>query len=172
MKRAIATTLLLSAALSAPALQPGDAAPPFAASTTGGPAKLEDFTGRWLVLFFYPKALTPGCTREACSLRDGIRDLAGLQAAVLGVSLDSLALQRKFKEKHRLPFDLVGDDGKAVAEAYGVLAPSGLYARRVTFLVDPEGRIARVLDPVDTAGHAAQVANALRELQAPPPAAP
>lgn len=177
--------VLVAAVLAAggePGLRAGDEAPAFSAPSTRGPVSLADFKGRWLVLYFYPKAFTPGCTAESCSLRDGYADLAGTGATVLGVSLDELDVVRKFKAEHRLPFDLVSDTGKEVSRAYGVLGMGGLFALRRTFIIGPDGRIAAVIAKVEPARHAAQVAAALARLtgggapaggpEAPPPPRP
>ena len=134
------------------------AAPDFsAASTGGGTVKLSDFKGKWVVLYFYPKAFTPGCTKETCSLRDGHAELAGLDAVVLGVSLDGLEKQKEFKAKYEAPFELIADSDKKVSEAYGVLAPMRLFAERRTFIISPEGKIAHIFEKVDVANHAAEV---------------
>lgn len=155
------------------ALQPGDEAPDFrAASTTGAELTLADFAGNWLVLYFYPKSFTPGCTAEACSLRDGYAAIQETGARILGVSVDKLETQRKFKAEHRLPFELLADSDAAVARAYGVSAMMGAMARRVTFLITPDGRIARIIEDVKSAQHDEQVLSALRELQAPVPSTP
>lgn len=169
MKRIAKTLVAMAAAAgsSASALTVGDPAPDFkAASTSGAEVSLKDFSGSWLVLYFYPKSFTPGCTKEACSLRDGFAGILGLGAKILGVSVDSLATQQKFKAEHQLPFDLLADEDKGVARAYDALGLGGLMARRVTYLISPDGRIARVIDSVRTGDHDAQVAESLRELQA------
>lgn len=147
----------------------GEAAPDFRAASTSGPeASLADYAGSWLVLYFYPKSFTPGCTAEACSLRDGFADIQALGARILGVSVDSIETQRKFKAEHRLPFELLADRDGAVARAYGVLRLGGFVSKRVTFLISPEGRIARIIEDVTTGDHDAQVAEALRALQTAP----
>ncbi|MDZ4199089.1 MAG: peroxiredoxin [Kiritimatiellia bacterium] len=154
-------------ALSARALSPGDAAPDFsAASTANATVSLSGLKGKWVVLFFYPKSFTPGCTKQSCSLRDGYKDLLGKKAVVLGVSLDRLETQKKFKEEHKLPFDLLSDEDKAMATAYRVLGMGGLFARRVTFIIGPDGKIASILDRVNVDRHAQDVADELTRLQA------
>lgn len=158
----------LGLALQAGALTVGDAVPDFSVSTTDGstltPAALK---GKWTVLYFYPKSFTPGCTAESCALRDGHKDLKKLQATIYGVSLDTMESQKKFKKEYRLPFELVSDHEKKMATAFGVLGMGGLYAQRVTFIVNPDGKIAAILDRVDTAGHDKQVAETLTGLQKP-----
>lgn len=167
MKKTLGMALsagLLSAA-SALALQAGDAAPSFQApSTAGKTLTLGDFSGTWLVLYFYPKSFTPGCTTEACSLRDGYAGIVSSGAAILGVSVDSLETQQNFKTEYHLPFDLLADTDGAVAKAYGVEAASGR-AQRVTFIISPEGRIARVIATVKPDGHDKEVNAALRDLK-------
>ena len=154
--------------MSAKAVQVGDAAPAFkAASTAGRELSLQDFKGQWLVMYFYPKSFTPGCTAESCSLRDGYGAIQAEGAVILGVSLDKLETQNKFKAEHQLPFDLLSDPDGAVAKAFDVLALGGFMAKRVTFIINPEGRVARVLDDVKTGSHDGQVLAALQALKKP-----
>ena len=158
--------LVLAMTSVATALQPGEEAPPFKARADDGTmVSLSDFSGQWVVLYFYPRADTPGCTKQGCSLRDGYQALRDLDAEVIGVSLDSVEAQRAFKEKYDLPFTLLSDSDKAIARAYDVLAPMGLFARRRTFLIDPRGRIAAVLRDIEVGEHDRQVAEQLRRLQ-------
>lgn len=148
-------------------LKPGDPAPDFSAATTDGtPVGLADFRGRKLVLYFYPMDDTPGCTRQACSLRDHNAEIAARGAAVLGVSTQDEASHRAFTAKHRLNFPLLADTGGAVGRAYGTLGGSGILSRlksaagmadRVTFIIDEKGRIAHVIDRPDVANHAEEV---------------
>jgi len=155
----------LFAASSASAVTVGDQAPEFSApSTAGTETSLKEFAGSWLVLYFYPKSFTPGCTKEACSLRDGFGEIQALGAKILGVSNDSIETQKRFKEEHKLPFELLADDGSKVAKAYDAAMVGGLMAKRVTFIINPEGKVARVIDSVDTTDHDAQVVDALNEL--------
>ena len=148
------------------ALQVGDAAPAFKApSTAGRELSLGDFAGKWLVVYFYPKSFTPGCTTESCALRDGYADIQAEGAVILGVSLDKLETQNKFKAEHKLPFDLLSDETKEVAKAFDVLAIGGFMAKRVTFIVNPEGKVAKILDDVKTGSHDGQVLEALRTLK-------
>lgn len=147
-----------------PSLQPGDPAPDFTGLDQDGKAvRLADFRGRSLVLYFYPKDFTPGCTAEACSLRD---DHTALQAAgyeVLGVSPDPVEKHRRFAEKHGLPFRLLADPDKVVAKAYGVWGRKNFMGReydgilRTTFLIDGKGIIQRIIGKVRTKDHAAQI---------------
>jgi peroxiredoxin Q/BCP len=144
----------------------GDAAPDFSGVTTGGSrVRLADFRGRKLVLYFYPMDDTPGCTAQACSLRDHHAEIAAKGAAILGVSAQDEASHQRFAAKHRLGFPLLADTDRAVARAYGVLG-SGVFgvargllglAERVTFIIDEKGRVLQVIDRPDTANHADEV---------------
>lgn len=143
----------------------GAPAPDFKAPATGGkPLALADFKGKWLVLYFFPKAFTPGCTAESCSLRDGYREIQKTGAVILGTSLDSLATQTSFKEKYNLPFELLADDEKRIAKAYGVMGLFGLYAKRKTFIIAPNGKIAHIFDTVHSARHDDEVLEILQRL--------
>ena len=125
-----------------------------------------DFLGRWLVLYFYPRDDTPGCTEQAARFRDAMVDLESLGAAVCGVSVDDSASHAKFAAKYRLPFALLADRDGGVAARYGSLLNLGFirFARRNTFLIDPQGRIARVYAGVNPARNAGDVADDLRRL--------
>lgn len=145
----------------------GSMAPDFSLPDQDGkPARLSDWRGRWVVLYFYPKDDTPGCTTEACSFRDDVRRLTALGAQVVGVSLDDSASHAAFAGKFHLPFPLLADVGGQVAQSYGVLSNYVVIklARRCTFLVDPQGRVARVYDSVDPARHSAEVIADLERL--------
>jgi thioredoxin-dependent peroxiredoxin len=139
-----------------------------APTTSGKTVSLNELKGRWVVLYFYPKADTPGCTKESCSLRDGYEQISKTGAVILGVSLDSMESQKAFKKKYELPFELVSDADKKIARAYGALGLMGFYASRKTFLIDPDGYVARVLGDVDVSHHDSQVLKALEELKAKP----
>lgn len=150
-------------------LKAGDKAPAFSLSADGGgQVSLRDFRGRRVVLYFYPKDDTTGCTTEACEFRDNWKAVQALGAAVLGVSPDSTASHDKFRAKYRLPFPLLADPDHAVAEAYGAWGEKSMYGRkyqgilRSTFIIDEEGRIATVFPKVKPRGHAAEVLAALR----------
>lgn len=169
MKRCwrLGLALVMACATAAWAVKEGDLAPDFRAmSTSGAEIGLSDFSGFWLVLYFYPKSFTPGCTAQGCSLRDGFSPITEAGAKILGSSVDKLETQKKFKAENGLPFELLADEDAAVARAFGVSTLMGKMARRVTFIISPEGRIARVIENVRTGGHDAQVLDALRELQA------
>ncbi len=124
---------------------------------------LKDFAGKKLVLYFYPKDDTPGCTAEACSLRDHYSTFVKKGYAILGVSPDSPAKHQKFIAKYNLPFSLLADEDHAIAEAYGVWAEKSMYGRkymgivRTTFIIDENGKIENIIDKVNTAEHASQI---------------
>jgi len=146
----------------------GSAAPDFELQDQHGKIhRLQDFSGRWLVVYFYPRDDTPGCTREACRFRDDIGVLGGLDAQVVGISVDDVTSHAAFAKKYQLPFPLLSDPGGHVAAAYGSLLNLGLvrFARRHTFIIDPAGRIAARFDQVDPASHAQQVAQTLQDLR-------
>ena len=165
MKAWVALLGLAAVMHAAGAVEIGKPIPDFEAQTTAGPVKKSDFAGRWLVLYFYPKSFTPGCTRQICSVRDGFAELQEMNVAVLGVSVDSVDRQREFKKKHDAPFDLVADEDKALARAFDNVALGGLMARRRTFIVAPDGTLAAVLENPDVGDHAAQIAKEIRRLQ-------
>lgn len=151
----------------------GSPAPDFSLPTSEGDKfQLAACRGRWVVLYFYPKDMTPGCTTEACEFRDLMGELSQLGAVVVGVSGDSLQSHGKFKEKHNLNFPLLADSDLAVAKAYGAYGEKNFMGRksmgilRTTYLIAPDGRVARVWEKVKAAGHAAEVLAALREKQA------
>ena len=129
--------------------------------------KLADQRGKRVVLFFYPKSDTPGCTKEACEFRDASKTFTKRDAVIVGLSPDKAPAQQKFAAKYGLPFTLVPDPEHAIAEAYGVWAEKSMYGRkymgieRSTFVVDEKGRIAHVFRKVKPEGHAAQVLEAL-----------
>ena len=149
------------------ALRAGDPAPDFEGVTTDGTrVSLRDFRGRKLVMYFYPMDDTPGCTKQACSLRDRNADIAARGAAILGVSTQDEATHRKFTAKFGLNFPLLADKGGLVGRAYGTIGGAGLLsaakalvgmADRVTFIIDEHGRIAHVIDRPDVANHAEEV---------------
>lgn len=129
----------------------------------GNTVTSKDFKGNKLVVFFYPKANTPGCTAEACSLRDHYSELREAGYALLGVSADSRVKQANFRKKFNLPFPLLADTEHVLISAFGVWGPKKFMGReyegiyRTTFLIDEEGRVERVIDKVKTADHAAQI---------------
>ena len=138
----------------------GDSAPDFELPNQDGePVSLSGLRGRTVVLYFYPKADTPGCTTQACGIRDRSADYDAADAVVLGVSPDKPAKLRKFADKHDLAFTLLGDEDHSVAEAYGVWVEKSMYGKRywgnerTTFVIDPEGRVTRVLRKVKPKEH-------------------
>lgn len=137
--------------------------------SNGDTVSLNQFAGKWTVLYFYPKDDTPGCTTEACSLRDARDDLAALGAEVIGVSKDDAAAHEKFKAKHSLNFTLLTDADGAVIEAYGAWGPKQfgkVGILRKTFLIDPQGQVQKVYGRVTPVGHGEQVIAELKKLQA------
>jgi thioredoxin-dependent peroxiredoxin len=145
-------------------LKIGDKAPDIRVKTDAGEAfRLSEMKGKRVVLYFYPKADTPGCTVEACEFRDGMKALAKKGATVIGVSPDKPAAQAKFKEKYDLPFTLLADEEKAAAEAYGVWKEKNMYGRKVmgiertTFVIGADGKIEKIYNKVKAQGHAAAV---------------
>jgi len=166
LTRPFLATLLAAVGLAAPAadLAPGAAAPAFRGQDQNGAwHSLEDYRGKKiLILYFYPKDDTPGCTKEACSLRDGMDPLREAGAAVLGVSADDVASHKAFAEKYHLSFPLLADPDRKIIDAYGVRMPVVGVAKRVTFLIGKDGRILDVVKDVDTAGHDRQVLQRLK----------
>ncbi len=147
----------------------GVKAPDFSLSADdGSTVTLAGLKGRKVVLYFYPKDDTSGCTKEACGFRDSWKDVQRTGAVVLGVSPDGVASHQKFKRKYDLPFPLLADTDHRVAEAYGAWGEKSMYGRRykgilrTTFVIDGEGRIAHVFEKVKPEGHAAEVLTALR----------
>ena len=145
----------------------GEQAPDFEGPTTDGSRLgLKDFIGKKnVVLYFYPKDDTPGCTREACSFKENIEPLGRMGAEIIGVSLDSIEDHRRFTEKYELPFPLISDKSKRIATAYGVIKDTGTSTNRVTFIIDKKGIIVKVFPKVDVSVHTAEVVAALKELQ-------
>ena len=150
-------------------LKAGDKAPSFSAKTYGGKSvKLEDYLGsKNLVLYFYPKDDTPGCTKEACSFRDNLTLLNDANTAVLGVSVDNVKSHEKFKEKYELNFDLVSDDNYEIVKKYGVLRERNnrISANRVTYLIDKKGIIRFIWQKVNVDEHTNQVLEKIKELK-------
>ena len=145
-------------------LQAGDQVPEFSVvDDRGNTQSLSAYKGQRLVVFFYPKANTPGCTAEACDLRDHYKELQDAGYALLGVSADSQKKQRNFSEKYSFPFPLLADEEKQVIEAFGVWGPKKFMGReydgihRMTFLIDENGVVERVIEKVKTKAHAAQI---------------
>ncbi len=151
-------------------LQAGDDAPNFTAKDqTGADVKLSDFRGQRVVLYFYPKDDTPGCTKQACSLRDGFSTFERENIVVLGVSMDDENSHRKFISKYELPFTLLADTDHSVADAYGSYGEKNFAGKnymgvmRKTFLIDGQGKIKRIFDKVKVDEHADEVLRAFAE---------
>ena len=148
-------------------LRAGDPAPDFSGLLTDGTkVSLKDYRGKKLVMYFYPMDDTPGCTKQACSLRDHNKELAAKGAAILGVSTQNEASHQKFTDKYKLNFPLLADTDGAVGRAYGTIGGPGLLSKlksaagmadRITFVIDENGRIAHVIDKPDVANHAEEV---------------
>ena len=145
----------------------GDPAPDFSGITTDGTkVNLADFRGTKLVLYFYPMDFTPGCTAQACSLRDRNADIRAKGAQILGVSTQDAASHKRFAQTHRLNFPLLADSGRSVTRAFGAIGGGGLFAiaqalmglaDRVTFIIDEQGTIAHVIDSPSVMNHADEV---------------
>jgi peroxiredoxin Q/BCP len=142
----------------------GSKAPDFTAKDqNGNQVKLSDFIGKKVVLYFYPKDDTPGCTKEACSFRDNFEDLKKERIVVLGVSPDSIASHQKFANKYTLPFTLISDSEKEIVNLYGVYREKNMYGKislgvvRTTFLIDEKGKIVHIFNKVKTDIHAEEV---------------
>ena len=146
----------------------GEPAPDFELETDSGETvRLSDFRGRRVVLYFYPRADTPGCTKEACGFRDDFRSYAEKDVVILGVSPDQVRSQAKFRAKYGLPFPLLADPQRRAAEAYGVWGKKKMMGkevigiRRTTFLIGEDGKIARIFEGVKAEGHSGEVLAAL-----------
>jgi peroxiredoxin Q/BCP len=149
----------------------GDTAPDFTMPTDGGgEVSLAKLKGKPVVLYFYPRDDTPGCTKEACGFRDSFPDFQGVDAEIIGVSRDTVGKHDKFKAKYELPFTLGADDDGSVTEAYGVWVEKSMYGKksmgieRATFLIDKDGKIAKVWRKVKVPGHVDAVLEAVKEL--------
>lgn len=151
-------------------LKEGDRAPAFSATDhNGNLVTLEQYKGKNLVLYFYPKDDTPGCTAEACSFRDNYQSLLENGFEIVGVSTDDEASHQKFINKFQLPFTLISDNEKKIVEAYGVLVEKNMYGKkymgtaRKTFLIDPEGVIKKIITKVDTQNSSQQILDLVKE---------
>ncbi|MGZ3754510.1 MAG: thioredoxin-dependent thiol peroxidase [Mucilaginibacter sp.] len=149
-------------------LQEGDKAPNFTANDQNGQqVSLSDFKGKTVVLYFYPKDDTPGCTAEACDFRDNYQSLVGKGFEVVGVSTDDEKSHKKFESKYSLPFPLIADTEKEIVEAYGVWVEKNMYGKkymgtaRTTFIIDADGVIKKIIDKVDTKASSQQVLDLL-----------
>ena len=133
---------------------------------TGKQHTLADYSGKWLVLYFYPKDDTPGCTKEACAFRDDLNEITELGAQVVGVSVDDTESHAEFAKKYNLPFPLLSDKTTETADRYGALMDLFFMkiARRYTFMIDPQGNVAKIYLSVETSRHSKQIIDDLKEL--------
>jgi len=152
-------------------LSVGEKAPQFALNDTdGNKVKLSDFKGKKVILYFYPKDLTPGCTVEACAFRDDIGAFKKLGAVVLGVSADSEKTHQKFTTKHNLNFPLLADVNHEVSDAYGAWQEKSMYGRkywgiaRITYIIDEKGKVAKAYEKVKVASHSEEVIAAIKSM--------
>jgi len=148
-----------------------DSAPKFTALDQDGKThQLKDYLGSWLLLYFYPKDDTPGCTKEACSLRDNFPDFKKVKTQVVGVSVDSVASHKKFADKYQLPFTLLADEDKTIVKSYGVWGKKKFMGRefmgtlRTSFLIDPKGKIVKIYSDVKPDKHAEEILSDLKDL--------
>ncbi len=150
-------------------LKEGDWAPDFQLPDSNGiKVRLSDFRGKKVVvLYFYPKDDTTGCTKEACSFRDSYAAYKNSGAEILGVSIDGVSSHQRFSSKYGLSFTLLSDQEKTVSKTYGVLRPEGTSTNRVTFIINRQGRIARIFPQVRVDGHSDEVLATIRKLEAP-----
>ena len=165
---AIVFYLLIANVMAAPILKIGDDAPTFTLpDSQGNQVNLTDYKGKWLVLYFYPKDDTPGCTTEACHFRDDFKFLESLGAKVVGVSIDDSFSHKKFAEKYNLPFPLLSDSSGEVASRYGALNNFLVIklAKRYTYLINPQGKIAKIYLSIDTSKHSQEIIEDLKTLK-------
>jgi len=149
----------------------GDSAPNFTLLDQDNKSHaLADYKGKWLLLYFYPKDNTSGCTQEACMLRDDFSGFKKLEVDVVGVSIDSVASHKKFADEYKLPFTLLADEEKEVVEKYGVWAEKSMYGKkymgtlRTSFLINPKGRIEKIYEAVKPAEHSREVLKDLKNI--------
>jgi peroxiredoxin Q/BCP len=151
-------------------LKAGDKAPPFKGMTAEGPLSLKDLKGSHVILYFYPKDDTPGCTLEACAFRDTLPRFKKMNARVFGVSKDDLKSHQKFADKYELPFTLISDADGSICESFDVWGEKSMYGKkymgieRATYLIDKEGIIRQIWRKVSVDGHAEEVLNAVKIL--------
>lgn len=148
-----------------PELNVGDKAPDFTAESTEGKVSLSDYRGKNLVIYFYVRDGTPGCTMQSCSLRDGIDKIKELDAEVLGISVDDLESHRKFKEKENLNFPLVADTDYKISKSFNVFNEERQMSKRMTFIIDKNGIIRHIFPKIDVRAHAEEVCNVLKTMK-------
>lgn len=153
------------------ALEAGDSAPLFTLKNQDGKdISLSDFKGKAVVLYFYPKDDTPGCTKESCNFRDEFPEFGKMNAEIIGISADSVKSHKKFADKFNLPFNILSDESRSVIEKYGVWKEKNMYGKkymgieRTTFIINPSGKISRIFRKVQVDGHNNEVMEALKEL--------
>ena len=157
---------LTASSSSIAALKVGDKAPNFSLQDQNNVTHtLSDYEGQWVVLYFYPKDDTPGCTTQACDFRDAVKRIIASKSVVFGLSLDSVASHKLFAEKYNLPFSLLADETGEVSELYDSLHWLKSYSKRNTFIVDPEGNIVKIYLSVDPKTHSQMVLSDLESLQ-------
>jgi peroxiredoxin Q/BCP len=145
-------------------LKVGDKLPEFEGVLTSGKnLSSKDLLGKWVVLFFFPKAFTPGCTNEVCSVNDNIENLKKLGVEVFGISKDKLSTQRRFKEKYDLKYELIADESGDIIKKFGISRKTGS-AERKTFIIDPEGKVAYIFEKVDVKNHGKEIEQVLLSL--------
>ena len=154
-------------------LKQGDRAPEFILSDQNGKKlKLSDFKGQWVLVYFYPRDNTPGCTKEACAFRDSFKEYEKIEAKVIGISTDSVESHGKFVKKYQLPFPLLADEDKKAVAQYGVWGMKKFIGKeymgtiRMSFLINPKGNIAKIYEKVKPADHAKEVLKDLKEIGA------
>jgi peroxiredoxin Q/BCP len=154
-------------------LEVGDKAPAFTlADQDGKEHSLADYLGKWVLIYFYPKDMTPGCTMQACGVRDAKPDFEKLDAVVLGVSKDSESSHKKFEDKHDLNFTLLSDESTDMIQAYGAWKEKSMFGKkymgiqRMSYLINPDGEVAKVYEKAKTASHAEDVLKDLEKLRA------
>ena len=153
-------------------LEVGSMVPKFSMPDQNGKThNIADYKGQWVILYFYPKDLTPGCTTEACNFQESLPDFNSIDAVIFGISKDSITQHKKFADKYNLKFSLLSDENSDVCEQFGVWQKKSMYGKeymgivRSTFLISPEGKIAKVYPKVNVNEHHAEILNDLKELR-------
>jgi peroxiredoxin Q/BCP len=140
----------------------GDKLPDFeGVLTSGEKLNSKNLLGKWVVLFFFPKAFTPGCTNEVCSINNNIENLKKLGVEIFGISKDKLSTQRRFKEKYNLKYELIADESGDIIRSFGISKKTGS-AERKTFIINPDGKIAHIFEKVDVKNHGKEIEDVLR----------